>query len=110
LAAKRGDCVYEREREQEGGRERVRTTILIDSVKMRTTVPLHKAESGEKRWQEKKDDVGSDRLAISKERGDHTGRRSVRKAVELGSIPACIPPKQEALFEYMHYLPSLVAK
>jgi hypothetical protein len=75
---------------------------------MRTTVPLHKAESGEKRWQEKKDDVGSDRLAISKERGDHAGRRSECKAVELGSMPACIPPKQEALFAYMGYLLRLV--
>src|SRR5260221_14727685 len=99
-----------REREQEGGEESVRTTILRDSAKMRTTVPLHKAESGEKRRREEKNDVGSDRLAISKERGDHAGRRSESKAVELGSMPACIPPKQEALFEYMCYLPRLVEK
>ena len=87
-----------REREQEGGEERVRTTILRDSAKMRTTVPLYKAESGEKRRREKKNDVGSDCLDISKERGDHAGRRSGRKAVELGSMPTCIPPKQDALF------------
>ena len=102
--------MFIRERDQEGGEGRVRTTILRDSTMMRTTVPLHKAESGEKRRRDKKDDVGSDRLAITKERGDHAGRRSESKAVELGSMPACIPPKQEALFEYMCNLPRLVAK
>ena len=50
---------------------------------MRTTVPLHKAESGEKQRRENKNDVRSNGLAIWKERGDHTGRRSERKAVEL---------------------------
>ena len=70
--------------------------------------PLHKAESSEKRRQENKNNVGSDGLAILKERGDHPRIRSERKAVELGSVPACTPQKQDALFKYMHYLPRFV--
>ena len=49
-------------------------------------VSLHNAGSGEKR-----------RSSCIEKRGDHTGRRSEHKAIELGSIPACIPPKQETL-------------
>ena len=54
--------------------------------------------------------VRSDVLAVLKKRGDHAGRRSEHKAIELGSMPACIPPKQEALFEYMGYRPRLVVQ
>jgi hypothetical protein len=99
-----------REREQEGGEERVRTTILRDSAKMRTTVPPRKAELSEKRRQENKNNVGSDGLAILKESGDHPRIRSERKAVELGSVPACTPQKKDVLFKYMHYLPRFLPR
>jgi len=59
---------------------------------MQTVVPLHEAESSEKRGRENKKDVVSDRLVYLNESGDRARRRVERlMPVRLG-VNACMHP------------------